>query len=208
MRFKSLVAGLCCYFAGMTIAWANPAAEQFRQFVASFPAATGQFEQFTVTEQGQPRRAQGGSFAFQRPGKFRWEVEQPYAQLVVSDGKSVTQYDPDLRQATVRPVGAAIGSSPAAILFGDVKLDDAFNIEPLPESDGMEWLRATPKQPDSGLNRIDIGMFQGTPARLLLRDSFGQTTRIDLSRLRAQSSFTQETFGFVPPKGTDVVRVP
>lgn len=204
---KNLVYVVSFWGAAVSMAVANPAADQFRQFVEAFSAATGQFEQYTVTGQGQTTRAQSGSFAFERPGKFRWDVEQPYAQLVVSDGRSVFQYDPDLRQATVRPVDQSIGSSPAAILFGDVALDDAFNIEALPEQDGMEWLRAIPEQPDSGLNQVDIGMFEGKPARLLLRDSFGQTTRIDLSRIRAQSSFSSDTFEFSPPTGTDVVRV-
>ena len=206
-RLHALIFAMSLWSAATSLAMANPAADQFRQFVATFSAATGQFEQYTVTEQGQATKAQSGRFAFERPGKFRWEVEQPYAQLIVSNGKLVFQYDPDLSQATVRPVKQSVGSSPAAILFGDVSIDDAFEIEALPDQDGMEWLRAIPEQPDSGLNRVDIGMFEGKPARLLLRDGFGQTTRIDLSRIRAQSGFTSGTFEFSPPPGTDVVRV-
>ena len=206
---RRFFAGLAIWLASSTMAtaMANSAAEQFRLFAATFPAASGSFQQQTVGAQGPAQRMQNGEFYFQRPGRFRWEVKKPYAQLVVSDGKTLFQHDPDLRQTTVRPVGKSIGSSPAAILFGDVKLDDAFKIEPLPDDDGMVWLRAIPKQPDSGLNQVDIGMKEGKPARLLLRDSFGQTTRIDLSGIRAQSSFPAKTFEFTSPPGTDTVRV-
>ncbi len=205
-RFFAVVA---LWLAGSTmgVAMANSAAEQFRLFAATFPAASGVFEQYTLGVQGQTQKTQSGEFYFQRPGKFRWEVQKPYAQLVVSDGKTLFQHDPDLRQTTVRPVGQSIGSSPAAILFGDAKLDQAFKIEPLPDDDGMAWLRAIPKQPDSGLNQLDIGMKQGTPARLLLRDSFGQITRIDLSDIRAQPGFPAKMFEFTSPPGTDTVRV-
>lgn len=182
--------------------------QQFREFAATFRAATGKFVQYTVGSQGQTQMAQQGAFSFQRPGQFRWDVQQPYSQLVLSSGKLLYQYDPDLRQVTVRPVGASIGSSPAAILFGDADLEESFRVQAIPDQDGMAWFRAIPHQPDAGLNQLDIGMSQGKPARLLLRDSFGQTTRIDLSDLRAQSEFPAGTFRFDPPPGTDVVKLP
>jgi outer membrane lipoprotein carrier protein len=190
-----------------SVAVAADAIKQFEQFVQTVPAATGRFSQYTIGPQGQTAKPQTGVFYFSRPGKFRWDVQKPYAQLVLSDGKSVYQYDPDLSQATVRAVGAAISSSPAAILFGQGKLLDGFVVTPLPDDDGLSWFRAVPKQPDAGLNQVDIGMLQGNPARLLLVDGFGQTTRVDFERLRAQSDFAPGTFSFTPPPGTQVVKV-
>jgi len=191
----------------VSVAVATDAIEQFEQFVQTVPAATGRFSQYTIGPQGQTAKPQTGVFYFSRPGKFRWDVQKPYAQLVLSDGKSVYQYDPDLNQATVRTVGSALSSSPAAILFGQGKLLDAFVVTPLPDQDGLSWFRAVPKQPDAGLNQVDIGMLLGNPARLLLVDGFGQTTRVDFERLRAQSDFAPGTFSFTPPPGTQVVKV-
>src|SRR3546814_4776420 len=57
--------------------------------------STGDFEQGAVDGQGKLVRPQQGKFSFQRPGKFRWEVQKPYAQLIVSDGRYAYQYDPD-----------------------------------------------------------------------------------------------------------------
>jgi len=197
-----------CLSVVQPVAVAQSAAEQFQQFSQTFSAATGQFEQFLVPKEGsQAAKKLSGQFSFQRPGKFRWEVLKPYEQVIVSDGKDVYQFDPDLNQVTVRPVASSLGSSPAAILFGNASLDEAFVINNLPDSEGMSWLRATPHQPDSGLNQIDIGLYQGVPARLILQDSFGQTTQIDLSRIRAQSGFPADTFRFKAPPGADIVRM-
>ena len=186
---------------------ANPAIEQFETFVRTVPAAAGTFLQSTVGPDGQPSRQQQGRFSFARPGKFRWDIDKPFVQQVVSDGKTLFQYDPDLLQMTVRALGSSIGSSPAAILFGQGDLDDSFEIKPLPDADGMYWLRATPRQPDSGLSQVDIGLMQGRPARMLLLDGFGQTTRVDLLTIRAQSGFAPGEFKIDPPVGTDVVRI-
>lgn len=199
-----LSAGL---LASQASAEENRALEAFNRFVQTVSAAKGEFSQYTVGPQGVTALAQSGEFAFARPGKFRWDISKPYAQLVVSNGSSIYQYDPDLNQVSVRTAAAAIGSSPAAILFGTGEIEDAFVISPLPYSDGLSWFRAEPKQPDSGLSQVDIGMQAGNPARLLLLDGFGQTTRIDLSKIRAQSSFTASTFEFEAPPDTDVVRI-
>jgi outer membrane lipoprotein carrier protein len=203
LRVFSLLAS--CFIASAVMA--NPAQQAFEAFVRTVSAAKGQFSQYTVGPQGETNLAQTGDFAFARPGQFRWDIREPYAQLVLSDGVNVYQYDPDLSQVSVRAAGAAMGSSPAAILFGTDGMTQAFEITPLPDQDGLSWFRAVPRQPDSGLNQLDIGMRAGNPARLLLRDGFGQTTQIDLSNIRAQSSFAQGTFQFKAPPNTDVIKL-
>ncbi|MCD8504498.1 MAG: outer membrane lipoprotein carrier protein LolA [Burkholderiaceae bacterium] len=208
IRQTALVGGLLLgNLWSVAPASAADAIEQFQQFVQTVPAARGTFEQFTVGPDGQTSRAQAGVFAFGRPGKFRWDIQTPYPQQVASDGKTLYQYDPDLQQLTLRALDQSIGSSPAAILFGQGKLEDAFDVSALPNNDGMAWLRAVPKRPDAGLTQLDIGMRQGRPARLLLVDGFGQTTRVELLTLRAQSEFGANEFVIEPPPGTDVIRV-
>jgi outer membrane lipoprotein carrier protein len=128
------------------------AAQQLRQFSQNVASATGQFQQ-----QSEGSAAQEGRFVFLRPGKFRWETLRPHEQTVVSDGKTVRQYDPDLAQVTERPVGASLGASPAAILFGSGSLEDAFMLMALPDKDGLQWLRATPRQPDAGFQYVTSG---------------------------------------------------
>ena len=194
---------------GPALAWGATAQEQLKAFVATVQSATGSFSQVTTGQQGGRKApAQQGTFAFQRPGKFRWEVQKPYAQLIVSDGSQVYQYDPDLAQVTVRKVDRAIGASPAAILFGSGNLEQAFTVTALPDKDGLQWLRAKPHNTaDAGFAQVDIGMRDNLPVRILLLDAFGQTTRVDLSGLQANASVPASQFQFTAPKGTDVVRM-
>lgn len=205
IELRALFLVISCFVAGSALA--SPAQQAFEQFVQNVSAAQGQFTQYTVGPQGETHLAQKGDFAFSRPGQFRWDIREPYAQLVVSDGVSVYQHDPDLNQVSVRAAGAAMGSSPAAILFGTGNMAQAFEVSARPDKDGLTWFRAVPRQPDSGLSQLDIGMRAGNPARLLLLDGFGQTTQIDLSNIRAQSSFPSDTFRFQAPPNTDVVNL-
>ncbi|MCH4272488.1 outer membrane lipoprotein chaperone LolA [Kerstersia gyiorum] len=201
MRKWMLFAVLMC---SASLARADALA-QLQAFINGVQAAQGSFTQVVQAEDGSLAPQQQGDFAFQRPGRFRWEVKQPYEQLVLSDGSVLLQYDPDLEQMTQRRVDEAIGASPAAILFGSGKLDDNFVLTPRPARAGMEWLRATPRQADAGFESLDIGLRDNLPVVLEVRDGFGQMTRIELDNLRTAGQLDDSLFSFVPPAGTDVV---
>ena len=208
--FRGLAAALAFCVApalAPASAMAATAQEQLRAFVNTVTAATGSFSQYTVNPQGRTQPAQTGVFSFQRPGKFKWAVQKPYEQLVISDGRQVFQFDPDLAQVTERKVDAAIGTSPAAILFGSGSLEQSFDVSALPSKDGVDWLRAKPRTADAGFSRVDIGMKDNLPVRVELLDSFGQTTRVDLSGIVPNPKLGEGAFRFVAPKGVDVVKM-
>ncbi|WP_322998018.1 outer membrane lipoprotein chaperone LolA [Castellaniella sp.] len=207
-RRSVLAVFVSCGLAGLpALSWAVDTAQmQLQTFVEKVKSATGQFQQEQAASDG-ARRVQTGTFAFQRPGKFRWQVVKPYAQLIVSDGQHVYQYDPDLEQVTERRAGQAIGASPAALLFGSGSLDDAFNVQAQPDRDGLQWLRAVPKTPDAGFTHVDIGFADGLPQRLELLDAFGQTSRIRFSDLKANPGIPASQFQFTVPQGADLVKM-
>jgi len=187
-------------------AWSADAAAQLRKFIADVPSATGQFTQQRVDKQAAGQTStQSGEFSFNRPGQFKWAVTKPYEQLILSDGKKLYQYDPDLAQVTERGVSHSIGASPAAILFGSGSLDQNFELAERPSAAGIDWLRATPRGADAGFSYVDIGFRDALPVRLEILDSFGQTTRIDLSNINIHPKLGAKEFTFTPPDGVDVV---
>ncbi|MHC0509673.1 outer membrane lipoprotein chaperone LolA [Achromobacter aegrifaciens] len=207
MKMFRRLAAVAALSLAPAMVFAASAREQLRAFVATVTSATGSFSQYTVNNQGRTQPAQTGVFSFQRPGKFKWAVQKPYEQLVISDGRQVFQFDPDLAQVTERKVDAAIGTSPAAILFGSGSLEQSFDVSALPSKDGIDWLRAKPRTADAGFSRVDIGMKDNLPVRVELLDSFGQTTRVDLSGIAANPQLPAKEFQFVAPKGVDVVKM-
>ncbi len=183
------------------------ARQQLKDFVNTVKSAKGEFAQKTSGGKGKAKAPQSGTFSFERPGKFNWTVSKPYEQSIISDGKTVYQYDPDLRQVTERPVSKAVGASPAAILFGAGTLDDSFSLSPLPEKQGMVWMRATPKVADAGLSHVDIGFANDLPAELVILDSFGQTTSIKLRNFKSNVKIPASVFQFKAPAGVDTVKM-
>ena len=203
---------LCAVAAAVMALAAVPGAasaaaiDQLREFASGTKSARGTFSQQQVRSSGRSGENASGTFAFSRPGRFRWEVSVPYEQLIVTDGERLHFYDKDLRQVTVRKVGDAIAATPAAILFGSNDLDASFVLKDAGSVDGVEWLEAVPKQKESGFDRIRIGFRGGLPEAMEVRDAFGQTTRFAFSKIERNPVLDAGLFRFTVPKGVDVVQ--
>ena len=187
------------------------ALEQFKLFVNATRTARGEFSQRLVkadSDSGSMRmsNASSGSFTFARPGKFIWTYQKPYEQLLQADGDKLYIYDKDLNQVTIRPLGNAIGSSPAAILFGSNDLEKNFTLSEAGMRDGIEWLQAIPKTKDTNFEKIGIGLKDGMPVAMELRDSFGQVSILSFTRFEKNPSLSATQFRFVIPKGADVLQ--
>jgi len=183
------------------------ALDQFKTFVSSTQSAKGTFTQQLVKVDSGTAKASNqasGTFLFSRPGKFIWTYQKPYEQLLQADGEKLYIYDKDLNQVTIKKLGDALGSSPAAILFGSNNLEQNFTLKEAGARDGMEWLEATPKAKDTTFDRIGIGMKNGVPAAMELRDSFGQVSLLTFGSFEKNPTMSAGQFKFAVPKGADV----
>jgi len=206
---KNINKYLATLIATLTIAGTAHAAalDQFKTFVANTKSAKGEFtqQQQRKSANGKATPASSGSFVFARPGKFIWNYQKPYEQLLQADGDQLYIYDKDLNQVTVRKLGNALGSSPAAILFGSNDLEKNFTLSEAGTRDGLEWLNAVPKARDTTFEQISIGLRDGIPQAMELKDTFGQTSVLKFTNFQRNPSLGAQQFKFEMPKGADVI---
>jgi outer membrane lipoprotein carrier protein len=185
------------------------ALDQFKSFVAATKSAKGEFTQRLLKSdasgKGKLSSPSTGTFVFARPGKFIWTYQKPYEQLLQADGEKLYIYDKDLNQVTVKRLGNALGSSPAAILFGSNDLEKNFTLKEAGIKDGLEWLIATPKAKDTNFDQIAIGLKNGVPEAMELRDAFGQTSVLSFTKFEKNPALGATQFKFAMPKGADVI---
>lgn len=179
---------------------------QLKQFVVQAPQASGRFSQTLVKGDGATARPSTGVFAYARPGKFRWDIQRPYEQLIVTDGTELYFFDKDLEQVTIRPVSEAMSATPAALLFGSGEIDKSFTLSEDGSEGGLAWVLALPQAKDAGFERLRIGMRAGLPARMEVFDAFGQQTRFDFEGIDPKAVIAPDQFRFTPPAGVDIVR--
>jgi outer membrane lipoprotein carrier protein len=193
-----LFLSLCCSLAQAA------SLERFQSYVRTTQAARGEFTQKVYDKTGKLVQDSKGSFAFLRPGRFRWTYVKPQ-QLIVGDGERVWIHDADLNQVTVRKVARVLGATPAALLAGASDIANAFDLKELGEKDGLEWLEAKPREKEAGFDSVRLGLSTGGVEAMELLDHFGQTTVLRFSGVVRNPQIDPATFRFTPPKGADVL---
>ncbi|MFZ4062994.1 MAG: outer membrane lipoprotein carrier protein LolA [Polynucleobacter sp.] len=202
---------------------ADSGAEQLRQFVRNSKTAEGDFvqQQLRAPKPNEPQdkglkvvRQTQGRFVFQRPGRFIWETQKPYEQKLIADGKQLILWDKDLNQATFRPAGQALASTPAAILFGETALDQHFDLIEGEDRLGMKWVALVPKKDPKAKNsndlpytKISVGMANGLPKALELIDGLGSVVLVTLDKIQLNVNLPANRFIFTPPTGAEVLRL-
>lgn len=199
---RSFFAVACLLLAPLANA---DAIDKLHRFLDSTRTVRADFAQTVVARNGRQGQVSSGVMIISRPGKFRWQIDKPYAQLLVGDGEKIWIHDPDLRQVTVRKAGAALGGTPAALLAGDSRIDKDFTLREAGERDGLDWVEAIPRTPDSGFAKVLLG-FSGNDLRAMeLLDSLGQTTSLLFTHLERNPRLAPALFRFTPPANVDVV---
>lgn len=198
-----------CIVAGLLAAAASGAhadgVDTLREFVRDVKSARAQFTQTVSSPDGAKTKTSSGTFAFQRPDRFRFSYDKPYQQLVVGDGQKVWLYDADLNQVSVRAAEKAIGGTPAALLAGG-GLERDFTLKAQPVADGLDWVLATPKAAEGTVKQLRIGFKGRELAALEITDSFGQRSLLRFSQLQQGVALPAETFRFDPPKGAELLQ--
>jgi len=182
--------------------------ERFQLYLRTTQSAQADFEQKVFDGRRTLLQTATGTFAFERPGRFRWVYATPTPQLIVGDGERVWIYDEDLAQVTVRRLARALGSTPAALLAGSADVAQAFEFTELGARDGLEWLEAKPRDAEAGFERIRLGMSAVGVEAMELVDHFGQTTQLRFSNIERNPTLDPARFRFTPPPGTDVLGQP
>jgi len=187
-----------------SLVWAG-AIDDLKQFLNATKTLRAEFSQTVVGKSGRKPQQSFGVLSISRPGKLRWEIRQPYPQLMIGDGEKFWIYDQELAQVTVRKASAALGSTPAALLSGSNDLERNFSFRELVDSGGLSWLEAVPRNGEGGFETLRMGFSENLLKEMELRDSFGQTTYLRFSAIERNAAFPSGYFVFVPPAGVDVL---
>lgn len=204
---RNLLTGAALGLAALSTFAAPSAAQRLDAFLTKTQEGAGTFEQRVVTKEGEEAApAARGSFQFKRPGHFLWRYEEPYRQLIVSNGETLWFYDEDLAQVTKNTLSGALPTSPASILFGTGRLDSGeWTLTESPAAEGLDWVTAKPRE--AGVfERVEIGFRDEgeAPVRMRLVDGFGQVTTLDFLSFEGKS-VPASVFEWTPPEGVDVL---
>jgi outer membrane lipoprotein carrier protein len=151
-----------------------------------------------------------GTFLYRRPGRFRWEVEEPAASLLVADGETLRMYDPEEGVLQIAPMTAGgISQTALGFLFGEADLRRSFDVEPIAASIGDPpgaRLRLTPLS-DASFERMDVRIDGETlrVAEVVILDLLGNRTRLAFTESEENVGLEERVFTIRVPDDTEVI---
>ncbi len=189
----------------MQLLASDSATEKLNIFVQTVVTFKANFKQTVIDPAGNTMEEAQGTFALERPGKFRWDYDQPYPQHIVADGDRIWFYDVDLEQVSVQPQNEALADTPATLLSGETLPEDKYLVTDIASEDGMFWVELSPKDVESNFQTVTLAFDEHGLRQMIMKDSFEQRTRLVFSQPQENIELKDDEFVFIPPEGVDVV---
>jgi outer membrane lipoprotein carrier protein len=161
-----------------------------------------------VTSKGMPAMKSEGKVWLKKPGKMRWEYKKPAKDLIVSDGKTIWLFQPDLNQVIEKKTPAAASSMATDFLSGIGSVEKEFDVK-LSDVEAINHvLILTPRQEQPGLSKLilEVDKKDFIVEKTIITDHFGNQTAVTFDGVKLNASMKDSLFRYAPPKGAKVVR--
>jgi outer membrane lipoprotein carrier protein len=153
-------------------------------------------------------RASGRIFV-KRPGMMRWEYAKPDLQTIVTDGRRLWIYRPEDSQVMIGKAPAFFGDGKGAGFLADIRqIRRQFFITLANKTvDGHYRLNLFPLTKTFDLEVVHLSISAQTfdVVRVVTYNSYGDTTRIDLSHIQLEQALDDNLFTFTIPQGVEVL---
>ena len=187
--------------------------EQVQERYLEMQSFQGNFQQTTIIESEARRASASGMIAYQRPGKMRWEYQEPDPQLLVTDGNTLWLYDHLLENVTIQELAVVTDGTALAFLLGAGELTDDFTQRRMQKSlldSDKSWkvLELVPNREKSAIEFLQLGVDSesGNLEALLFKDNSGSVRIIEFEALSYNVEFSEGFFSFEIPPGMEVIR--
>lgn len=164
------------------------------------------FTQDTFNAQHVIQQHNEGELIAETPNAFYWKTYDPYPQEIVTDGKTLWVYDPDLQQVTIKPFDDSYTRTPAMLFAGNSqRIAEQFTVETV--SDKPSTFRLLPKSDKKDLfESLEMTFDNGAPVSMTIRDAMQQESLLHFTDVKMNPSTPANKFIFVVPAGVDVLK--
>ncbi|GAA3934442.1 outer membrane lipoprotein chaperone LolA [Litoribacillus peritrichatus] len=203
--YRALVSfvGLLVLFTSLNAA--ADGGDRLKFLLDKMSAYSAVFDQTTMDGKGFQSQKGKGEFVLKQPGQFRWMVKEPFPQTIVSDGKSVWVYDPDLEQVSIDYLDERASKTPAVLLTGSTEeIRKHYRISASRDS-LKETFVLTPKDEGSLFTLLSMNFVDEQLVEMQIEDSLGQYTKIVFTHVQINPELASDAFSVTYPDYVDVL---
>ncbi len=174
--------------------------------LSKFQTYKASFAQKSYDQDGKVLQNLTGMMTLQKPDHFYWESNEPYAQKLVSNGKTIWHFDADLEQVVIQEYAKQAEQAPILVVLRDPhSLAKSFKVVNVERKDGKVQFRLEALEKNAALKTVELGFSHDVLNRLVFIDSLQQKTHIDFSAPVINEKIDSALFEFILPEGVDVL---
>lgn len=158
-------------------------------------------------------RTESGTLLLKKPGRMRWDYQQPRPKMFLTDGKTAWFYVPGEHQVRRTPVKQIEDlRSPLRYLLGKTKLQKEFEglaiaSDEKPVNSGDVVLQGIPAGMKERVSRTLLEVSpDGYIRRIVVEELDGSVTEFRFLQQQENVEIPDQRFHFTPPPGVEVVQ--
>jgi len=159
------------------------------------------------TPPGRSKRTESGTLVLRKPGKMRWDYDQPKGKLFLSDGKFLWLYTPaDNTAEKMKLKESDDMRAPLAFLLGKLDFQKEFrNVQAKPEGPDMR-ITAEPKTETLPYSAVEFLVAPDQHIKIVRFTGFDHSVlEFRLDQEKVDPEVDGKLFQFQPPKGVKMV---
>ena len=159
------------------------------------------------TPPGRPKRTESGTLVLRKPGRMRWDYDQPKGKLFVSDGKNLWLYTPlENRAERMKLKESDDMRAPLAFLLGKLDFQKEFrNLQGKSEGAGMR-ITAEPKTDNLPYSAVEFVVDAGQHIKVVKVTGFDRSIlEFRFEEEKVDPTLDAKLFQFQAPKGAQLV---
>ena len=201
---------LLCLCAGNVFAQpqtASPALDRLDTLLGNIETLVADVVQLIVESDGGVLEQSEIRMLLKKPDGFYWETLTPFPELIVTNGSTLWNYQPDLEQVVIEAWDSSRSELAAQLLSGNIEsLGEDYMIDSITfvESEHQEF-ELTPRSADSIYQIISINFMHDEMESIYLNSKNGQQTVWRFENVVRNSVIDDAKFQFFPPENIEII---
>ncbi len=207
-RFFRALAAACVLLATSGFSLAQQSAlEDLESLLDDIDTLSAEVLQLIVESDGGVLEESLIQMHLKRPNGFYWETLHPFPELVVTDGSTLWNYQPDLEQVVLEDWDSSRSELAARLLSGETEsLQEKYSIQTQPsENDTYIAFDLVPFAADSVYELITISFSESKLDTIRIVNKNGQRTVWEFQQVEQNEPLSDSQFGFDIPDGIEVI---
>ena len=140
-----------------------------------------------------------------RPEGFYWETVTAFPELLVTNGKRLWNYQPDLEQVVIEDWNPDQSALAAQLLYGKTEnLEEDYYIVAI-DAEQSQTFELKPKSPDNLYELITISFINSSLELIYIENSSGERTAWQFTSSDINPPLGEDLFEFIPPDGIEII---